>query len=67
MTSSSPPSAPQFGARSPAMRLEDVLRQLPERELTSLIHRSRIRIDEAKRIEYTLSGGTRAPHAARNT
>ncbi len=51
MTSSSPPNAPRFGARSPAIRLEDVLRQLPERELTSLIHRSRIKIDEAKRID----------------
>ncbi len=51
MTSSSPPPARWFGTRSPAIRLEDVLRQLPERELTSLIHRSRIRIDEAKRID----------------
>jgi hypothetical protein len=33
------------------MRLEDVLRQLPERELASLIQRSNIRIDEAKRID----------------
>jgi len=41
----------RLAPRNPAIRLEDVLRQLPERELTSLIHRSRIKIDEAKRID----------------
>ena len=51
MTASGPSSAYRRGARSPAIRLEDVLRQLPEGELTSLIQRSRIRIDEAKRID----------------
>src|SRR5882724_3805020 len=34
-----------------AIRLVDVLRQLPERELGSLIARLKIRIDEAKRID----------------
>lgn len=34
-----------------ALRLEDVLRQLPERELESLISRLNIRVDEAKRID----------------
>src|SRR4051812_31305833 len=34
-----------------AIRLIDVLRQLPERELGSLIARLKIRIDEAKRID----------------
>jgi hypothetical protein len=33
------------------MRLEEVLRLLPERELGSLIQRMRIRIDESKRID----------------
>lgn len=33
------------------IRLVDVLRQLPERELESLIVRTKIRIDEAKRID----------------
>lgn len=33
------------------MRLEDVLRLLPERELTSLIERTRIRVDVSKRID----------------
>ena len=51
MTVSGSPSAHRHSTRSPAIRLEDVLRQLPERELTSLIQRSRIRIDEAKRID----------------
>jgi hypothetical protein len=40
--------------RSPALpttRLVDVLRQLPERELESLVLRLKIRIDEAKRID----------------
>ena len=36
---------------SGALRLIDVLRQLPERELTSLVHRLKISIDEAKRID----------------
>ncbi len=34
-----------------AMRLEEILRLLPERELSSLIQRMRIRIDESKRID----------------
>src|SRR3954463_13260492 len=34
-----------------AIRLIDVLRQLPEREIGSLIARLKIRIDEAKRID----------------
>jgi hypothetical protein len=34
-----------------ALRLEDVLRQLPEKELGSLIARLNIRVDEAKRID----------------
>ena len=34
-----------------AMRLEDLLRQLPDRELESLIQRLGIRIDDAKRID----------------
>ena len=34
-----------------AIRLVDVLRQLPERELGSLIARLKIRIDETKRID----------------
>ena len=34
-----------------ALRLEDVLRQLPDRELGSLIQRLQIRVDEAKRID----------------
>src|SRR6187549_621325 len=34
-----------------AIRLVDVLRQMPERELGSLIARLKIRIDEAKRID----------------
>jgi hypothetical protein len=33
------------------MRLEEILRLLPERELLSLIQRMRIRIDESKRID----------------
>jgi hypothetical protein len=33
------------------MRLEDILRLLPERELGSLISRMRIRVDETKRID----------------
>jgi hypothetical protein len=37
--------------RSKALRLEDVLRALPERELGSLVQRLRITIDEAKRID----------------
>lgn len=37
--------------RSPAIRLVEVLRQLPERELQSLIARLKIRVDEAKRID----------------
>ncbi len=37
--------------RPKPLRLEDVLRQLPERELDSLIARLRVRIDEAKRID----------------
>jgi hypothetical protein len=36
---------------SAAIRLVDVLRQLPERELESLIERLKIRVDEAKRID----------------
>ena len=51
MTASVPPTAYRQGSRSPAIRLEEVLRQLPERELTSLIQRSRIRVDESKRID----------------
>ncbi len=34
-----------------AIRLVDVLRQLPDRELESLIDRLKIRVDEAKRID----------------
>jgi len=34
-----------------AMRLEDVLRLLPERELSSLIERTRVRVDSTKRID----------------
>jgi hypothetical protein len=34
-----------------AIRLVDVLRQLPDRELESLIERLKIRVDEAKRID----------------
>lgn len=34
-----------------AIRLVDVLRQLPERELESLIERLKIKVDEAKRID----------------
>ncbi len=41
------PVAPQPAA----LRLVDVLRQLPERELNSLIQRLRIRVDLAKRID----------------
>ncbi|HYO96602.1 MAG TPA: hypothetical protein VER33_18945 [Polyangiaceae bacterium] len=37
--------------RSPAIRLVEVLRQLPDRELQSLIARLKIRVDEAKRID----------------
>lgn len=40
-------ASPSMGA----IRLVDVLRQLPERELGSLIARLKIRIDEAKRID----------------
>lgn len=41
-----------FGSSSMgAIRLVDVLRQLPERELGSLIARLKFRIDEAKRID----------------
>src|SRR5690606_25405913 len=43
-------SMPRTDRREP-IRLVDVLRQLPERELESLITRLRIRIDEAKRID----------------
>lgn len=41
------------GSRRPsfALRLTDVLRQLPERELGSLIERLEIPVDEAKRID----------------
>jgi len=51
MSESVPPTgrSPRLEAR--AMRLEDVLRLLPERELGSLIQRMRIRIDESKRID----------------
>lgn len=34
-----------------ALRLADVLRQLPERELSSMIQRLEIAVDEAKRID----------------
>ena len=48
-------SAPSDGyqpqAKGRALRLVDVLRALPERELESLIERLRIGIDEAKRID----------------
>ncbi|MBN2192851.1 MAG: hypothetical protein JW751_08535 [Polyangiaceae bacterium] len=37
--------------RAQPLRLEDVLRRLPESELESLIGRLRVRIDEAKRID----------------
>jgi hypothetical protein len=36
---------------SAAIRLVDVLRQLPDRELDSLIERLKIKVDEAKRID----------------
>ncbi len=38
-------------AKPSALRLVDVLRQLPERELDSLVDRLRITVDEAKRID----------------
>jgi hypothetical protein len=38
-------------ARPHALRLVDVLRQLPERELDSLVDRLRIAVDESKRID----------------
>ncbi|HYQ41425.1 MAG TPA: hypothetical protein VER11_05650 [Polyangiaceae bacterium] len=41
----------QESSSAGAIRLVDVLRQLPERELGSLIARLKIRIDEAKRID----------------
>ena len=48
-------SAPRDGyepqSKGRALRLVDVLRALPERELESLIERLRIAIDEAKRID----------------
>ncbi|HET7539902.1 MAG TPA: hypothetical protein VFK05_08520, partial [Polyangiaceae bacterium] len=46
-----PPRKDQESASAGAIRLVDVLRQLPERELGSLIARLKIRIDEAKRID----------------
>jgi hypothetical protein len=46
-----PPRKDQDSASAGAIRLVDVLRQLPERELGSLIARLKIRIDEAKRID----------------
>lgn len=45
----SPGRSNRLAAR--AMRLEEILRLLPERELGSLIQRMRIRIDESKRID----------------
>jgi hypothetical protein len=42
---------PGRGVGARALRLEDVLRQLPERELSSLVARLRISIDDAKRID----------------
>ncbi len=45
-------STPSRSARSHyALRLADVLRQLPDRELASLIERLEIVVDEAKRID----------------
>jgi hypothetical protein len=38
-------------SKTTAIRLVDVLRKLPERELESLIERLKIRVDEAKRID----------------
>lgn len=42
---------PNESMRSRPLRLVDVLRQLPQRELESLVTRLRIRIDTAKRID----------------
>jgi hypothetical protein len=47
----SPKAPAREGRTSAPIRLVDVLRQLPERELESLIGRLKIRIDEAKRID----------------
>lgn len=45
------PSPLSKNPNASAIRLVDVLRQLPERELESLIARLKIRIDETKRID----------------
>ncbi|HEY5958932.1 MAG TPA: hypothetical protein VIV60_20375, partial [Polyangiaceae bacterium] len=51
MPESVQPSGRSTRLAARAMRLEEILRLLPERELASLIQRMRIRIDESKRID----------------
>jgi hypothetical protein len=51
MTSATRDGFPGEGPSSRALRLVDVLRALPDRELESLIERLRIVVDEAKRID----------------
>lgn len=53
MPESVPPTSRSARVESPAIRLEEVLRLLPERELGSLVQRMRIRIDETKRIDVS--------------
>ncbi len=48
---SRPQESPPSGGSLRALRLVDVLRQLPEREIASLVARLGIAIDEAKRID----------------